>query len=95
MVRIAAKLALAVLLLCGVSRAARAEEKEGFGSLTVDEVADHLAKKDASVFDNNSKDRWAQSHVPTATWLDFKDVKASDLPQDKDRVLVFYCANEK
>ena len=44
---------------------------------------------------NNSKDRWAQSHVPTATWLDFKDVKASDLPQDKDRVLVFYCANEK
>jgi len=95
MLRIASTLALASLLLGGISRSALAEEKEGFGRLTVDQVADHLAKKDASVFDNNSKDRWAQSHVPTATWVDYKDLKASDLPQDKDRVLVFYCANEK
>jgi rhodanese-related sulfurtransferase len=38
---------------------------------------------------------WQKGHVPTATWVDFKDVKASDLPKDKDRMLVFYCANEK
>ena len=95
MVRIAVTFALAFLLFAGASRSARADGKEGFGSLTVEEVADHLAKKDASIFDNNSKDRWAQSHVPTATWVDYKDLKASDLPQDKDRVLVFYCANEK
>ena len=91
MVRIFSLLALAALVL---APAARADEQEGFGSLTVDQVADHIAKADATIFDNNSKDRWAKSHVPTAKWVDYKAVKASDLPQDKDRTLVFYCANE-
>ena len=49
---------------------------------------------DVSIFDNNPKEMWQKGHVPTAKWVDFKDVKASDLPQDKDRTLVFYCANE-
>jgi len=85
-------LALAALLF---GAAARAEEKEGFGSLTVDQVAEHVAKGDASIFDNNPKDMWQKGHVPTAKWVDFKNVQASDLPKDKDRTLVFYCANEK
>jgi rhodanese-related sulfurtransferase len=92
MVRICTTLALAALLL-GV--AARADEKEGFGSLTVDQVAEHVAKGDASIFDNNPKDMWQKGHVPTAKWVDFKNVQASDLPKDKDRTLIFYCANEK
>jgi rhodanese-related sulfurtransferase len=38
---------------------------------------------------------WQKGHVPTAKWVDFKNVQASDLPKDKDRTLIFYCANEK
>jgi len=75
--------------------AARAGEKdEGLGELTVDQVADLIAKKDCNVYDNNSKDEWKDGHVPTAKWVSFKDVKESDLPADKARKLVFYCHNE-
>ena len=92
MVRICTTLALAGLLAFA---AARAADKEEFGSLTVDQVAEHIARGDASIFDNNPKDMWQKGHVPTAKWVDFKSVQASDLPQDKDRTLIFYCANEK
>jgi hypothetical protein len=67
---------------------------EGFGSLTVDQVSALIGKSDVSIFDNNSKDTWAQGHVPTAKWVDYKAVKASDLPQDHSRKLIFYCSNE-
>jgi hypothetical protein len=77
--------------------AARANEtsaaKEGFGTLTVDQVEALIAKKEASIFDNNGEDRFKKSHVPTAKWLQFNQVQASDLPADLDHVLVFYCAN--
>jgi rhodanese-related sulfurtransferase len=94
MKRVAISLAAAgaLLALAGVARAA---EKDPFGSLTVDQVADLIAKKEVSVYDNNELDRYKQSHLPTAKWVDFKKVTAADLPQDKDRTLVFYCANEK
>ena len=92
MIRICTTLALAALL-CGAS--AWAKDKEELSSLTVDQVAEHIAKGDVSVIDNNPQDMWQKGHVPTAKWVDFKDVKASDLPKDKDRALVFYCANEK
>ncbi len=67
---------------------------EQFSALTVDDVAALVAKHDADVFDDNDKDRYVQSHVPTATWLQFNQVKESDLPKDHSRKLVFYCANE-
>jgi rhodanese-related sulfurtransferase len=92
MVRICTTLALAALL-CGAS--AWAKDKEELSSLTVDQVAEHIAKGDVSVIDNNPQDMWQKGHVPTAKWVDFKNVQASDLPKDKDRMLVFYCANEK
>jgi rhodanese-related sulfurtransferase len=80
------------LLLAGTARASSAKE-EGFSDLTIAEVADLIAKKDADIFDNNPKDMFAKGHVPTAKWVDFKAVKESDLPKDKSRKLVFYCAN--
>jgi len=92
MVRICTMLALAALL---IGAAAQAKDKEELSSLTVDQVAEHIAKGDVSVIDNNPKDMWQNGHVPTAKWVDFKNVQASDLPKDKDRMLVFYCANEK
>jgi rhodanese-related sulfurtransferase len=82
----------ALLALAGTASAA---DKDPFGSLTPDQVSDLIAKKEASVYDNNPREMYEKGHVPSAKWVDFKDVTASDLPQDKDRTLVFYCANEK
>ena len=91
-----------LLLFCGLAAmavllplAARAHEKDAFGRLSVDEVAGLIAKQDVKVFDNNSLDRYKESHLPGAKWVDFKNVKASDLPSDKEAKLVFYCASEK
>ena len=85
-------LAALVLLLAGTARASSGNE-EGFSDLTIDKVAELIAKKDVDVFDNNSKEVYAKSHVPTARWVAFNAVKESDLPKDKSRKLVFYCAN--
>ena len=68
-------------------------EKAGFGSLKVEEVAKLVADKTVAVFDNNSKDRFEKGHVPGAKWVQFNEVKESDLPKDKAEKLVFYCAN--
>jgi rhodanese-related sulfurtransferase len=81
-----------VLLLAGTARADSGKE-EGFSDLTIDQVADLIAKNDVDIFDNNGKDVYAKGHVPSAKWVDFKAVKESDLPKDKSRKLVFYCAN--
>ncbi len=73
---------------------ARADMKsEGFSDLTIDQVSDLVAKHEADVYDNNSQDDWQKGHLPTAKWVQFNGVKASDLPQDHGRKLVFYCAN--
>ena len=94
LLRIVAAFSAAALVLLGTAgRARAASSKGGYGELTIDEVQQLVAAKAADVFDNNSQERWAQSHVPGAKWVAFNDVKASDLPQDKDRKLVFYCAS--
>ncbi len=69
---------------------------EDLKSLTVDDVATRLAAKDGKtfVYDNNSKDTYASGHVPSAKWVDFKNVTAADLPADKAATLIFYCASE-
>jgi len=85
-------LAAAVLLFAGAVRADPVKD-EGFGDLTVDQVASLIAKKDADVFDNNGKDVYEKGHVPGAKWVAFNAVKESDLPKEKTRKLVFYCAN--
>jgi len=86
-------LAAAFLLLASSARASDSKKEEGFSDLTIDQVSDLIAKKEADIFDNNSKEDYAKGHLPTARWVSFKDVKESDLPTDKSRKLVFYCAN--
>lgn len=65
-------------------------------SMTPDEVEARIAKNDGSfyVYDNNNKAVYDKGHLPGAKWLDFAEVKESDLPSDKAATLVFYCANE-
>jgi len=85
-------LALGIASLALPARADAAKH-EGFSELTIDQVAELIAKKDADIFDNNDLKEWQEGHVPTAKWVSFKDVKASDLPKDHARKLVFYCHN--
>jgi len=73
--------------------------KESFGKLSIDELESRMAAAKAgkgklAIYDNNQHDRYVQSRITTAKWVDFKNVQASDLPADKDTTLVFYCANE-
>ena len=86
-------LGAALVLVTSSGARAAAKHEEGFGELTVDQVADLIAKKDADIFDNNSRSDFDKEHVPTAKWVAFNQVKAGDLPADKSRKLVFYCAN--
>ena len=68
--------------------------KDGFGELTLDQVEQAIAKKEAiTIIDNNSRDRWAQGHVPGAKWMESSGIKAAELPADKGAKLVFYCSN--
>jgi 3-mercaptopyruvate sulfurtransferase SseA len=74
-------------------------EKEPFGHLTVDELDARMTAAKAgqaklAIFDNNHRERFDKSHIPGAKWVQFDQVKASDLPADKETALVFYCANE-
>ena len=46
-----------------------------------------------SVIDVNSRQSWVKARVPGATNLDPAAYKDSDLPPDKNAVLVFYCSN--
>lgn len=80
-------------LLLGTGSASAAEKNEGFGSLTLDQVEGLIAQHGADIYDNNGHDEWKAGHVPTAKWVQFNGVKASDLPPDHQRKLVFYCAN--
>lgn len=78
------------------STGAHAEE-EKLAELTVDEVEARIAKNDGKffVYDNNKKEMFDSGHVPGAKYLPISDIKASDLPEDKNAELLFYCSNEK
>ncbi len=78
------------------SKSASAHEEEDLPAMTPDEVEARLAKKDGTFFviDNNPKEMFDKGRVPGAKWVAFDEVKASDLPENKDATLVFYCANE-
>ena len=84
----------------GAKGASSAEaHAETFGKLTVDELDAKMAEAKTGklalyIFDNNKKERFEKSHIPTAKWLDSDAVKAGDLPSDKEATLVFYCAND-
>jgi 3-mercaptopyruvate sulfurtransferase SseA len=89
-----AALGLGVALFAGPGRADEGKtHAEGFSELTIDQVSDLIAKRDADVFDNNSRDVFAKGHLPTAKWVKFNEVHENDLPSDKSHKLIFYCAN--
>jgi len=79
----------------GQEVAAGAEKPaQGFGELTVDQVAARIGTPGVHIFDNNHREEWVRGHVPTATWVDYATMTTADLPADKNATLIFYCANE-
>lgn len=46
-----------------------------------------------TVIDVNSRQSWTTAHVPGASNLDPATYRESDLPADKETMLVFYCSN--
>lgn len=73
--------------------------KEAFGKLSVSEVEAMMAeakigKLALTIFDTNSQASYRRAHLPSAKWVDFNNVKAEDLPSDRDTMLVFYCSSE-
>ncbi len=82
-------LLIAVLALGGVASAG-----EGFGELTVDQVAAKLKDKSVHVYDCNDPDTFKGAHVPGAKFVEYDHLQAKDLPADTKAVLIFYCMNE-
>ena len=60
--------------------------------LSVDEVAELMARKKAVLIDVNPRRRWASGHLPGAANLDPGEYTEADLPADKTATLVFYCS---
>jgi hypothetical protein len=90
--RIRTQFALVFALLLAASGFAAADD--GFGSLTVEQVAKLRTQKNVYVYDNNQQARFQKGHVAGARWLNPYEIKAADLPADKAATLIFYCHNE-
>ena len=84
-----AVLAVVCLSLLGCSRSPPLKE------LSVDEVAARIAAQDGKTFlyDANSKERYAEGHLPGAKWIQYDNLQGTDLPADRASTLVFYCAS--
>jgi rhodanese-related sulfurtransferase len=65
---------------------------EDIPELSVSDVASRLGQPGFFVFDNNGAGRWRRSHVPGAKNVNAYDYEASELPNDKNATLVFYCS---
>jgi rhodanese-related sulfurtransferase len=52
-----------------------------------------VGEKQVTVIDVNARQSWTRAHVPGAVNLDPAEYKGSDLPEDKEANLVFYCSN--
>jgi hypothetical protein len=95
----AALLALPGCKKPGGSAGEHGAEAEAFGRLTVDEVDAKMkeakeGKLAFHVIDNNGRSTYDKGHLPGAKWVDHENVRAEDLPADKEATLVFYCAND-
>jgi rhodanese-related sulfurtransferase len=46
-----------------------------------------------AIFDVNSRKSWLEARIPGARHLDPQTFAESDLPNERDQALVFYCSN--
>jgi rhodanese-related sulfurtransferase len=65
----------------------------GLKTVSPEQLHQLIQRKNATVIDVNSRDSWTTARVPGALNLDPAGYTDSDLPDDKDSALVFYCSN--
>ncbi len=92
-VRFAALLPL-LAVACAQGTCGAVAQSGAVGKMSIDEVAGLITAGTVAIVDVNGPERYAKGHLPGAAWSAFNDVKPSELPAEKDRTLVFYCANE-
>jgi rhodanese-related sulfurtransferase len=85
---------------CGGDKTAKAEKTESApDKLSAEQLKEMMADKKAkvTVLDVNSDDtRKSNGVIPGAVLLtSYKDYAATELPQDKESKLVFYCASTR
>lgn len=92
---LAAVLALGTGAACSKSNHEAADKTANVSLVSVDDVDQRLAKGDCVPVDaNGEKTREKMGVVPGAVLLtDSETFKISELPADKSKQLVFYCAN--
>jgi len=65
----------------------------GLKTISPERLHQLVQDKAVTTIDVNSRGSWLEAHVPGALSLDPTGYKESDLPSDKDALLVFYCSN--
>ncbi len=88
------KLFLPFILSLFVAASAFAGDKK-FAAISHDDLASAIAEKSVTVIDVNGTKSYNKGRIPGA--IDFEANKqnlASLLPEDKDSLIVAYCANE-
>lgn len=66
----------------------------GLKTVSPDDLHRLIANKEpVTVIDVNARRSWMKARVPGARNLSPADYTDSDLPADKDALLVFYCSN--
>lgn len=66
----------------------------GLKTISPDALYQRMQKPESlTIFDVNSRSSWMKARVPGASNLDPAGYRDSDLPADKNTVLVFYCSN--
>jgi rhodanese-related sulfurtransferase len=65
----------------------------GLKTISPGELHETMQKQQLTIIDVNARQSWTEAHVPSALHLDAAVFMESDLPPDKDSILVFYCSN--
>ena len=65
----------------------------GLDVISPGKLQELMQKQPVSVLDVNSPQSWLTARVPGARSLDSMGYDESDLPPDRDTMLVFYCSN--
>lgn len=65
----------------------------GLSTISPADVHDRMEREPILVLDVNARRSWLTARVPGARHLDPVGYTESDLPADRDAMLVFYCSN--
>ncbi len=65
----------------------------GLPVVSPERLKDLVDRKEVTVVDVNSDERFQQGHVPGALHLNGAEYTEADLPADKTAAVVFYCSN--